>query len=221
MTLLEVKNLYKSFSYPEMVHLFRGLSFSIQKKQTIAIMGSSGEGKTTLLHILGSLEKKDSGDILFNGSSLDSFPPHIIRRKYVGYIFQSYNLIEDISVLDNILLPKKILKEKTDENIEKALFLLDQVGLSKRAKFPARLLSGGEKQRVAIARSFINDPEIILADEPSGNLDHKTSELIHNLLISFTKKLGKSLIVATHDKTLASLCDKIFLLNDGKISKFH
>ena len=221
MTVLEVKDLYKSFSYPEKIMLFEGLNFSIQKGQTIAVMGASGEGKTTLLHILGALEKKDSGDILFDGSSIDLIPSHIIRRKHVGFVFQSYNLIEDLTALDNILLPKKILGERKDINYKKALSLLDQVGLSKRAHFPVKLLSGGEKQRVAIARSFINDPEIILADEPSGNLDHKTSEAIHHLLISFAKKYGKSLIVATHDKTLASLCDEIYLLNDGKISKFH
>lgn len=221
MALLQVKNLYKSFSYPEKIHLFKGLSFSVQKGQAIAIMGVSGEGKTTLLHILGSLEKKDRGEILINGSSIDLIPSHVIRRKYVGYIFQSYNLIEDLSALDNILLPKKIAKERKKTNRKKALDLLSQVGLDKRANFPVKLLSGGEKQRVAIARSFINDPEIILADEPSGNLDHKTSESIHHLLLSFTKKINKTLIIATHDKKLASLCDEIYLLDDGLIKKFH
>jgi len=221
MTLLEVKDLYKSFSYPEKIKLFKGVSFTAKKGQTIAIMGASGEGKTTLLHILGALEDKDSGDIIFKETSIDLLPSYVIRRKYVGYIFQSYNLIEDLTALNNVLLPKKILGEKTKENYKKAYSLLDQVGLSKRADFPVRLLSGGEKQRVAIARSFINDPEIILADEPSGNLDHKTSEEVHTLLISFAKKFGKTLIVATHDKTLASLCDEIYLLDDGKLKKFH
>ena len=108
MTELEVKDLYKSFSYPEKIMLFQGLNFSIQKGQTIAIMGASGEGKTTLLHILGALEKKDKGDILFNGLSIDLIPSHVIRRKHVGFVFQSYNLIEDLTALDNILLPRHI-----------------------------------------------------------------------------------------------------------------
>ena len=218
--LLYAKNINKSFNYPSHFSVLKDLSLTIFRKQAIAIMGASGEGKTTLLHILGSLSRADSGDIFIEEKAFTSFPIHIIRQKFMGFIFQSHNLLDDFSTLENIIMPARIARYSINKNSDiykKAISLLDYVGLKKRMFFPAKHLSGGEKQRVAIARSLILNPKIILADEPSGNLDYKTSKTIHHLLLECVRTMGKTIIIVTHDKELASLCDKIYLLKNGKL----
>ncbi|NGX34080.1 MAG: Lipoprotein-releasing system ATP-binding protein LolD [Candidatus Anoxychlamydiales bacterium] len=216
---LQAKNLHKSYKTPDNLQILKGISLTLKKNESIAIMGSSGAGKTTLLHILGTLESFDSGEI----SILDSAcSDNEIRNKHIGFIFQSYNLLEDLTLLENILIPaliaRKNIASKSIAN-KRAFLLLKEVGLTKRKNHLAKELSGGEKQRATIARAFLNDPDIILADEPSGNLDFENSKIIHKLLIESVKKYNKSLIVATHDKKLASLCDKIFYLENGKFLK--
>ncbi len=208
---LKAENIHKTFSGK--VTILSGINFELNKGEAIAIEGASGEGKTTLLHILGALEKPTSGKITVNETALS--PDAKIRNSLFGFIFQTYNLLEDLSVLDNVIMPSLIARKKTSSIYEHGKRLLEQVGLRERGNFLAKLLSGGEKQRAAIARAFCNDPEIILADEPSGSLDHGNSKIIHELLLSFVKKKNKSLIVVTHDEELSSLCDKKFLLKDG------
>lgn len=213
MTILEAKEIFKSFHKPKRVEVLSDLSLSLKKGKSIAITGKSGEGKTTLIHILGTLEKPDSGTIEFLRKPIEDIAT--FRNKKVGFIFQSYNLLEDLSVLDNVLMPARIGKVKIDK--VNAFKLLREVDMEERINFPIRLLSGGEKQRVAIARAFCNDPEIILADEPSGNLDSITSRSVYELLLKFVKEREKSLIVVTHDKELSSLCDETFTLKSGHL----
>lgn len=214
---LKATNLHKTFKKPDPLHILKGINLEVKKQESIAIMGASGSGKTTLLHILGTLESFDNGSInILNNANLTNK----IRNNHIGFIFQSCNLIEDLTLLENVLMPAYIARKKTNPNTQsykRALLLLKEVGLDERKHYLAKKLSGGEKQRATIARAFLNDPDIILADEPSGNLDFENSKIIHKLLIDSVKKYNKSLVVATHDKELASLCDKIYHLENGKL----
>jgi len=209
MTLI-AKNISKSFDYPEKFTVFSNISLEVKQGESVAICGRSGSGKTTLLHILGTLEKPDTGDLIIDGQVATPQNASFLRQHYIGFVFQSYNLLEDFTALENVLMPARIARMKYDK--EKGLHLLEQVGLSHRAHFPVKLLSGGERQRIAIARALCNDPNLILADEPSGNLDSANAEAIGALLLSLTKEKDKSLILVTHDEQLASLCDRIYKL---------
>lgn len=211
--ILKAEDLYKSFDGPEKVNVLSGVSLQVDAGETVAITGKSGEGKSTLLHILGTLEKPCSGSIEIAGQKQADV--YLLRNRFIGFVFQAFNLLDDETTLDNVLMPAKI--GRLPYTSEKGLKLLEEVGLESRADFLAKLLSGGEKQRAAIARAFCNNPSLILADEPSGNLDHAHSVAIHELLIGSAKKQGKALVIATHDKELASLCDKTYLLMDGKL----
>jgi lipoprotein-releasing system ATP-binding protein len=215
MTVLKAKQISKSFKSPIDLTVLKNISLEIKAGETVAITGKSGEGKTTLLHILGTLEPPTEGTIEICGIKANSSNWSKLRNEQIGFIFQAYNLLEDYTVLENVLMPAKI-GGRTD--CEKRAFeLLEEVGLSHRAHFPAKLLSGGEKQRAAIARAFLNDPALILADEPSGNLDHAHSTIIYNLLLGAAQKRGKALIVVTHDRELAALCQKTYALLDGEL----
>jgi len=216
--LLEATNISKTFTSPQRVALLQQINLSLRYQESIAIMGASGEGKTTLLHILGTLEKYDCGQIKIHGESY--LPQQIpsLRNATFGFIFQNGNLLEDFSALENVLMPARISRKKNLKAYRKrANELLQKVGLEKRAHFPIRVLSGGERQRVAIARAFCMDPDLLLADEPSGNLDHHNSEIVHELLVNFVQQEKKSLLCVTHDESLASLCDKIYELNEGNL----
>ena len=212
--ILTILHLKKTYETLQKIELLKDITFTIHENESIAIMGASGEGKTTLLHILATLEKPTSGEILYKGKSIYSYKEQDYRLNAIGFIFQSYNLIEDLSVLENILLPMRLKKEVSKE---KALFLLNEVGLSSKAHTLAKVLSGGEKQRAAIARAFACDPEMIFADEPTGNLDHANAEKIHRFLLDFTHKMKKTLVIATHNQNLAGGCQTIYLLQDGII----
>lgn len=215
--ILKAKKVFKSFDFPQKVDLIFDLNLEVEKGESIAITGRSGEGKTTLLHILGSLEAPDSGEIFINNEKVTSKNRHLLRAKNIGFIFQSYNLLEDFSALENVLMPSKILRKPY--SIEKGLELLNAVGLSQRKDFPVKLLSGGERQRVAIARALCNDPDLILADEPTGNLDHYHAKEIGDLLFSLIETKKKSLILVTHDQKLAQRCLKTYELNSGQLQK--
>jgi lipoprotein-releasing system ATP-binding protein len=218
---LEAKDLHKSFYSPEKVSVLKGVSLQVKKGESVAIMGRSGEGKSTLLQILGTLENPCAGELLIFGKRPSDVAE--VRNKHMGFVFQSSHLLEDYTVLENVLMPAKIARKPTDKNspsYQRALLLVEEVGLSQRAHFPAKLLSGGEKQRAAIARALCNDPELIFADEPSGNLDHANSLAIHSLLLNAVKKHKKTLLIVTHDQELASTCDRTLLLNDGVLTEF-
>ena len=215
--ILEAEDIHKSYYSHGEIKVLSGIDLKLLKGQSIVIMGASGEGKTTLLHILGALEQPSHGKVFIKDEYVNKKTAAKIRNSYISFIFQTYNLLEDLKVIDNILMPAKIARKNNEKMYAHGLKLLKEVNLENRKNYLTKLLSGGEKQRVAIARSFCNNPDIILADEPSGNLDHINSKNIHKLLISSVKKKNKSLIVATHDTELANLCDEKFLLKEGKL----
>lgn len=217
---LSAKNIKKTFYDPKKVEILKNIQLEAYAGETIAIMGRSGEGKSTLLQILGTLEPACSGSLNIAGEEVSSFNKTRIRGKSIGFIFQSFHLLEDYTVLENVLMPGYIAREDPKKGgplRNKAHKLLESVGLADRINYSTKLLSGGEKQRTAIARALCNDPELILADEPTGNLDKKTAEGIQDLLLDFAKNKGKTLILVTHDKELANLCDKQYFLNNGQL----
>lgn len=218
--ILQAQDIEKTYEGPTPVKVLSAVSLEVRRGESVAIMGKSGEGKSTLLHILGTLEKPSAGDLLICGKPASSSSAEL-RNEHIGFIFQSFNLLEDYTLLENVLMPAKIARKRTDRGsppYQRALELLEKVGLSARANFLAKLLSGGEKQRAAIARALCNDPDLILADEPSGNLDRAHSAEVHDLLLDSVKQMGKTLIVVTHDPELAKLCDRTLQLKSGKLS---
>lgn len=218
---LSARNLSKSFKTPTPTTILKEISLDVFAGQTVAITGKSGEGKTTLLHILGTLETPTSGTLEISGIPSHPSTWSLLRNQKIGFVFQTYNLLEDYTVLENTLMPAKIRGDNTSPDspaYHRALALLEEVGLSHRIDFPSKLLSGGEKQRVAIARAFENDPDLILADEPSGNLDQAHSRLIYNLLLKAASERGKALIVVTHDLELAALCKHHYALMNGELT---
>ncbi len=217
---LSAKNIRKVFLRPAEIEILKGVSLDIYPGESIAIMGASGEGKSTLLHILGTLEEATSGELIIAGKSVQNNPPPSLRNRHIGFVFQSFHLLEDYTVLQNVLMPALIGGKEIHSKSEayaRAIDLVKKVGLEKRLEYPTKLLSGGEKQRTALARALCNDPEILLADEPSGNLDHTTSRQIQELLLGSVKEFNKSLVVVTHDDALASLCDRKLVLWDGHL----
>jgi len=218
--LLQATDLKKVFRQPKPVTILNGVDLTVQRGETVAIIGRSGEGKSTLLQILGTLENPCSGILEIAGEIVSSSNKAVIRNKNIGFVFQSFHLLEDYSALENVLIPARIARENTSKGspaYERAIDLLEKVGLSNRANYFTKLLSGGEKQRVALARAMCNNPDLIFADEPSGNLDAHTGQLIHNILLNFAKEPGRSLVIVTHDRELANLCDKRFELTGGKL----
>ena len=218
--ILKATSITKKFKGPQDVTVLDGISLEVHPSDTIAIVGKSGEGKTTLLHILGTLDAPTSGTVEVCGEIATPQKSPLLRNSHIGFVFQAYHLLEECTVLENVLMPARIGKldiRPGSPAYLRALELLQEVGLSERAHFPAKLLSGGEKQRVAIARALINNPSIILADEPSGNLDHAHSAVIYDLLLTEARSRNKALVVVTHDLTLASQCKKTYSLQDGKL----
>jgi lipoprotein-releasing system ATP-binding protein len=215
---LIASHLQKTFIDPVRIEILKDVSLEAAQGETIAIMGRSGEGKSTLLHLIGALETPTAGQIKIAGIELTTSNAARIRNRYIGYIFQAFHLLEDDSVLENVLMPAKIARLPTHKGSPqylRAIQLIELVGLTERIHFPTKLLSGGEKQRVAIARALCNDPNLILADEPSGNLDRANSKIIHSLLIRCAREFNKTLIVVTHDEELAGLCDRVLRLKEG------
>ena len=217
--ILKAENIYKTFKGPENVHLLKGINLEIEKGSSISIVGTSGVGKTTLLHILATLDSSSNGKIYFDGKILKNRKKTLnkIRNSDFGFIFQSFNLFDDLTVLENILLPIRIARKNPNDYLQKAYQLLDETGLISRKNFLAKLLSGGEKQRLAIARSMINNPKIIFADEPTGDLDSINSKKVQNILLNYVKKSSISLVIVTHDLELANMCDKKYQLKDGRL----
>lgn len=217
---LKAEKIRKAFYRPIQVEVLKEINLEIFQGDSVAIMGRSGEGKSTLLQILGTLETACDGLLQIGGKTVTRFNRSVIRNQNLAFVFQSFHLLEDYTALENVLMPAKIARENVSRDsraYQRAHELLNHVGLADRAHFNTKLLSGGEKQRVAIARALCNDPDLILADEPSGNLDKQTSRVIHDLLLGFAKQSGKALIVVTHDQELAALCDKRYILQQGML----
>ncbi|SPT69627.1 Lipoprotein-releasing system ATP-binding protein LolD [Anaerobiospirillum thomasii] len=221
MIILKVSDLYKTYKEGKIeTPVLRGVNLEIEEKKLCAITGPSGSGKSTLLHILGTLDSKSSGSIYFKEQSLDSLnsaQKARFRNRHLGFIYQFHHLLNDFSALENIMLPLLISGMKKDEAYKKACKMLELVALSdKKDNLPSEL-SGGQRQRVAIGRALINNPDIILADEPTGNLDESNAHNIFNLFESLVREMGTTVIMVTHDMSLAKRCDVIYKMSDGVV----
>lgn len=219
--ILTARNIHKRFSKPIENYLLKGIDLTVKRGESIAIVGRSGQGKSTLLHILGTLETATSGDLLVDGEAVTFSNKSRIRNQQLAFIFQSFHLLDDFTVIDNILMPARIARKDTQKGspaYNAALEHLEAVGLSNRAHFYTKLLSGGEKQRVSIARALCNDPDLIFADEPTGNLDEETSAHIQELLLDCVEKHNKALVVVTHDIDFANKCHSCYHLENGLLS---
>lgn len=219
---LELRNVNKVYEGKnETLHIIRDLSLTIKKGEFISIMGKSGSGKSTLLNLIGMLDKTTDGEILIDGvdiSKMKDGEKDRLKNEKLGFVFQFHYLLSEFTALENVMLPALAHNFKNRKKIEMdAIKLLEEVGLGERLNHKPSELSGGEKQRVAIARALINSPAILLADEPTGNLDEETSETIHDLFREINGKRGQTIIVVTHSKELASISDKILFLKKGKI----
>lgn len=220
--LLHAEKIHKKFYDPQKVTILKEVCLEVHAGQSIAIVGASGQGKSTLLQILGTLETFDYGSLKIAGKSVQKRNAPLIRNRHIGFVFQSFHLLDNYTALENSLMPAKIAREDISKNsyhYKRMSQLFKEVGLEDRLHFRSNLLSGGEKQRVSIARALCNDPELILADEPSGNLDRTTSEQIHTLLLNLCQKQNKGLIVVTHNLELAALCSHTYTLQDGMLHR--
>lgn len=217
--IIKLVNLKKSFGKTEVL---KGLSFQIKEGERIAIMGNSGCGKTTLLKILGLIENSTEGDIYYKGKSKESLTEDQIseiRLNDIGFVFQDFRLLESLTVQENIMLPMIINREEEEYMLEKCNYYSEKVGIKHLLNKKPSKISGGEKQRTAICRALINNPSIIYADEPTGNLDSKTGRLIIDILVNTNTELNKTLIMVTHDPFIASYCNRVIWLKDGIIAE--
>ena len=225
MAILRTENLIKDFSTEEITtRVLNGIDMEIDEGEFVAIMGPSGSGKSTLLYLLGGLDLPTDGRIFLGGkdiSTLDDMEMSKVRRREMGFIFQFYNLIPVLDVEENILMPINLDGKNVYDYQERLDRIIDIVGLSDRRHHRPSQLSGGQQQRVAIARALINEPKIILADEPTGNLDSKTGEEIHNLLKKLSEEEGRTVIMVTHDRKAAEYADRIVFIRDGEIENEH
>jgi lipoprotein-releasing system ATP-binding protein len=201
--------------------VLKGVDVHIKKGEVVSIVGASGAGKSTLLHILGTLDRADNGRIEFEDqivSDMNSRQLAQFRNKHIGFIFQFHNLLPEFTAIENVCIPAFIAKKSKPEAEPRAMELLSFLGLSERAHHKPSELSGGEQQRVAVARALMNQPDIILADEPSGNLDSKNARELHQLFFSLRDKFNQTFIIVTHNDELAALADRKLVMADGKIA---
>lgn len=202
------------------IEVLTDVSLTVERGEFVAIVGESGAGKSTLLHLLGALDRPTAGEIRLTGNSygdLNGDQLAMVRNSQVGFVFQFHHLLREFSAVENVMMPLLIGGASPSEARGRATELLDRVGLSERLEHRPGQLSGGEQQRVALARAIVNDPAVILADEPSGNLDHRNSERLHQLLQTLIEEMGTSLVVVTHDRHLAGKADRILAIEDGML----
>ncbi|MDA9769555.1 ABC transporter ATP-binding protein [Emcibacteraceae bacterium] len=217
--IVEIKDIYKSFTQGEHhLEILKGISLSISSGEVVALVGSSGAGKSTLLHIMGLLERADQGDVIMSGiptKDLTDIKRTKIRRLEIGFVYQFHNLLPEFTALENVVMPQLIAGVASKVAKERAENLLSKMGLSERISHRPAELSGGEQQRVAIARGLANRPRLILADEPTGNLDEKTGNEVMDVLLSLSKEEGISALIATHNNELADRMDRTVTLKEG------
>ena len=219
MAILQTQNLKKVYGTgPNAVHALDGIILSVEKREFVAVVGTSGSGKSTLLHMLGGLDRPTSGKVFVDGKDIFSLNEEaltIFRRRKIGFVFQSYNLVPVLNVYENIVLPMELDGKKIDQNFVQNI--LETLGLSDRQDALPSQLSGGQQQRVAIARALASSPAIILADEPTGNLDSKTSQDVLSLLKVTSQKFSQTMVMITHNEEIAQMADRIIRIEDGKI----
>lgn len=215
--MIQIDNLTKNFGN---LQVLKGVSLSIKKGEVISIVGPSGAGKTTLLQLIGTLDKPSGGSIRFNGEELGKMSDSRLatfRNRHIGFVFQFHQLLPEFTALENIIIPALIAGRKRKEAETEAMELLRIMGIEQRAQHKPSEMSGGENQRVAVARALINRPDVILADEPSGSLDSHNKEELHRLFFDLRDKLGQTFIIVTHDESLAAFTDRTIRMVDGVI----
>lgn len=219
--LVQIREVGKSFKVGEdNLEVLKGLNFSIIKGEMLGIVGASGAGKSTLLHIIGALDKPTNGDVIFNNEDIFKMTDIQLaefRNRSIGYIFQFNNLLPEFTAIENVMMPALISKKRKEEAASNAKRILTEVGLKDRINHRPGKLSGGEQQRVAVARALINSPDLILADEPTGNLDSKTSEEIHELFWNLNRENKQTFVIVTHNDTLVKKMMRVIRLADGMI----
>ncbi len=215
--MIQGKGIIKSY---EDLQVLKGVDIDITKGEIVSIIGKSGAGKSTLLHIIGTLDQPDAGSIIINGidtTGLNKKDLAKFRNKTIGFVFQFHHLLNEFTALENVTIPAHIYGTNAAQADKKAKELLDFLGLSERMEHKPQELSGGEQQRVAVARALINDPAVIFADEPTGNLDASSSDDLHNLIKKLQKEMGQTFLIVTHNEELANLSDRTLTMQDGRI----
>ena len=215
--MIEARGIYKSFGN---VDVIKGIDLHIDKGEIVTIMGASGAGKSTLLQIIGTLEKADKGEVFINGQNVNKLNQKNLaafRNKNIGFVFQFHHLLPEFTALENICIPAYIAGVSKKEANDKAMQLLDYLKLTERASHKQSMLSGGEQQRIAVARALINNPAVILADEPSGNLDSLNAKELHELFFKLREQTGQTFVIVTHNPDLAKMADRTLTIKDGKI----
>jgi len=212
------KNIYKRY---DTVQVLKGVDIEIKKGEVASIVGPSGSGKSTLLHILGTLDKADKGAVTMNNTNIHLLTGNKLaafRNKHIGFVFQFHHLLPEFTALENVCIPGWLAGRKKNEVKEEAVRLLTMLGLSQRMENKPNQLSGGEQQRVAVARALINKPDIVFADEPTGNLDSSNAQELHRIFFDLRDRFNQTFLIVTHNEELAQLSDRIFHMKDGKIA---
>ena len=215
--MLTATGIYKKY---DQLTVLKGVDISINKGEIVSIVGSSGAGKSTLLHILGTLDKADEGQIILNGQHLETLNGRKLsafRNKHIGFVFQFHHLLPEFTALENVCIPGWIAGQKKKDVVIRATELLKTLGLADRLENKPNQLSGGEQQRVAVARALINNPSIVMADEPTGNLDSANARELHQLFIDLRNKFNQTFLIVTHNEELAKMSDRILHMQDGKM----
>ncbi len=215
--MLSAANIYKQYGH---LTVLKGVDIAVSKGEIVSIVGSSGAGKSTLLHILGTLDKADKGEIILNGQHIETLRGtklSAFRNRHIGFVFQFHHLLPEFTALENVCIPGWIAGEKRKEVVIKAIGLLKTLGLADRLDNKPLQLSGGEQQRVAVARALINGPSIVMADEPTGNLDSANAKELHQLFIDLRNQFNQTFLIVTHNEELAGMSDRILHMKDGKI----
>jgi lipoprotein-releasing system ATP-binding protein len=215
--MLYAKGIVKSYGT---LPVLKGVDINIEKGEIVSIVGSSGAGKSTLLHILGTLDKADKGNIFLHNEGIENLKGKKLaafRNQHIGFVFQFHHLLPEFSALENVCIPGWIAGRRKKEVIEKASSILQVLGLENRAEHKPQALSGGEQQRVAVARALINNPSIVMADEPTGNLDSKNAKELHNLFIDLRNRFQQTFLIVTHNEEMAQMSDRILHMKDGNI----
>lgn len=215
--MIQANDIHKSFGSLEVL---KGVSLSVKPSEVVSIVGPSGAGKTTLLQILGTLSKPDSGSLIIDGKQINALDDNALsdfRNQRIGFVFQFHHLLPEFTALENVMIPALIARRNRQEAEREALSLLKMMELAERTTHKPSALSGGEQQRVAIARALINRPALLLADEPSGNLDTKNRDHIHSLFFRLREELGQTTLIVTHDESLAAMADRRVSMRDGLI----